>query len=380
MLKFVIISMLLSLQVFAQVPQLSLHDVSILLPLPQLNEWQLLPSGSTRGALGELLPLKMMSELPQLIALAPNQNVYEALHAVGIRLDPCFIEGAGPVQCQPQIRFIWQILAENDEATSTFDAGLHTFYSVSKEDLQKLTSEIKKLKAEYSLSDAFDPLDIHPLIKQQGLSGDYYQRLMTLIYSYIGEGNLTRITFMTLFMSGNTWEFGGFDIHNGEFTSITIPRINSTAQKFVNTAVPEPSWFRGGAAPAPTDTDNFNVLLKDSNKLSLQNEEEIINSAKAAFKFENPNLHNPGTVDCVSCHVAQPVLNFALAKFPSLGLEQLSRGFIYSSAQNIANQSPRKSQTNILRAFGYFENSPVLSQRTVNESAEVLNYFNLNYK
>ena len=105
-----------------------------------------------------------------------------------------------------------------------------------------------------------------------------------------------------------------------------------------------------------------------------------IDAAKAAFKFENPKLHNPGTVDCVSCHVAQPARSFTMLQFPSLQLDQLSREFVYTSSRNLLNQSPRQSQTNIVRAFGYFENSPFVAQRTINESAEVLNYFYQNYK
>ena len=379
MLKFVLLTVLISLPVLAQNAKLSLNDVSILLPLPPPGQWNLLPSASSIGARGFLLPVNIVAEVPRLISESTNEEIYNRLHAVGIRLDPCFTEGHGPVRCQPQIRMVWQILADNENTTSTIDASLHTFYPVSKEELQQLTEDILKLKTEFSVADDNAALGVHPVIQQQGLGGEYYPRMMQLIYNYVGEQNLSRVTFMTLFMTGNVWEFGGFDIKNSELIPITIPRISSTTQKLVNNALPA-EWFRGGLVPAPDGAENLNFLLRDSSKLSLQNEQQIIDAAKAAFKFENPKLHNPGTVDCVSCHAAQPARSFTMLQFPSLQLDQLSREFVYTSARNISNQSPRQSQTNILRSFGYFENSPFVAQRTINESAEVLNYFNQKFK
>ena len=380
MLKILVILFFISLNVFAENLALSLSDVSILLPLPTKDEWNLLPTAAATETHAELLPLNYVQGLPQLIAMAPNEQIYDYLHAVGIRIDPCFVEGRGPVKCQTQIRLVWQVLSDQSDDTSTFDASLHTFYSVSSEDLQTLVTGIKNLKAEYPTPSETEVLGVHPVIKAQGLSGAYYSRLMALIYPLIGAKNMTRITFMQLFMTGNIWEFGGFDIANGEMKAIMIPRINVATQQFINSAKPQPNWFRGGVSPAPEDKDNFNVLVKDSTKMNAGTEAELIAATRAAFKFENPKLSNPGTVDCVSCHAAQPVRSWALRQFPGLQLDIRNRDFIYSSPQNLTNASPLQTQTNIIRAFGYFMDSPFVAQRTINESAEVVNYFNQNYK
>ena len=344
MLKIVLLTVLLSFSVFAQNSKLTLNDVSILLPLPPPAEWNLLPAASASGKHGTLLPKKIVSEVPRLITEATNEEIYERLHAVGIRIDPCFTEGRGPVRCQPQIRMIWQILSNEENQTTTVDSSLHTFYPVSKVELQNLTNDILKLKAELSVPDDNAALGVHPVISEQGLNGNYATRMLQLIYNYVGEQNLSRITFMTLFMTGNAWEFGGFEIKDGELTPITIPRISSTTQRLVNNAFPT-DWFRGGLMPAPESPENLNLLMRDSSKFSLQNEQQIIDAAKAAFKFENPKLHNPGTVDCVSCHVAQPARSFTMLQFPSLQLDQLSREFVYTSSRNLLNQSPRQSHS-----------------------------------
>ena len=374
-----ILAMTFVLTVYADYTKLGLNDVSILMPLPQIGDWNQLPKPDTEGGKGILLPREIFNQIPQLLAFAPNDDIYSAMHAVGIRIDPCFTEGHGPVKCQTQIRLIWQPLSNADTETSTFDASLHTFYQLTETEFKSLVTEIRKFKSTTGNS-GDEPLGINPTIKSQGFAGAYYTQLIKIIYSFIGEGNFSRVTFMQLSMTGNVWVFGGFDFTNGELKPILIPRIDSVKQTFRNNAAPRPIWFTGGITPEPSQPENLNILTRDSRKLAPQDEAAIIEAAKSAFKFENPKLHNPGTVDCVSCHVAQPAKIWALRQYPWLQLDTLSRDLIYSSKLNILNRSPMQIHTNILRSFGYFMNMPFVAQRTINESAEVVNYINQSYK
>lgn len=380
MIKLLILAITLSFNVFAEESKLGLNDVSILLPLPQMGDWNLLPKPDTMTNKGVLISREVFNKIPQLLAFAPNDDIYQAMHAVGIRIDPCFTEGHGPVRCQTQIRLVWQPLSNADTETSTFDASLHSFYQLTEIEFKSLITELKKLKSESGLNtNDQEPLGINPIIKSQGLKGDYYGKFIKIIYSYIGEGNFSRVTFMQLSMTGNVWVFGGFDLKNGELKPIFIPRIDSFKQTFRNSAAPRPIWFIGGITPEPTHPENLNALTRDSRKLAPQDEPAIIEAAKSAFKFENPKLHNPGTVDCVSCHVAQPAKTWAMRQYPWLQLDNVSRDVIYNSKMNIRNMSPMQIHTNIVRAFGYFMDMPFVAQRTINESAEVANYINLNY-
>lgn len=380
MIKIIFLVISFSINVFAQDSKLGLNDVSILLPLPAMGDWNLLPKPDTAANRGLLLSRDVVNKIPQLLAFAPNDDIYSALHAVGIRIDPCFTEGSGPVKCQAQIRLVWQPLSNADTETSTFDASLHTFYQLTDTEFKSLISELKKLKSKHGLSSADqEPLGINPIIKNQGLKGEYYAALIKIIYRYIGESNFSRVTFMQLTMTGNVWIFGGFDIENGELKPILIPRVNSVTQVFRNGAAPRPIWFIGGIVPEPKDPENLNILTHDSRKLAPQDESAIIEAVKSAFKFENPKLHNPGTVDCVSCHVAQPAKMWAMRQYPWLQLDRVSKDIIYNSKMNIRNMSPMQIHTNIVRAFGYFMDMPFVAQRTINESAEVINYINLAY-
>ena len=379
MIRLLLIAITFTLSVFAADTKLGLNDVSILLPLPQSKDWALLPKPETMGGKGALLTREIFNQVPQLLAFASNDDVYSAMRAVGIRIDPCFTEGHGPVRCQTQIRLIWQPLSETDNETSTFDASLHTFYQLTQTEFISLVDELKKLKATTSGGPDGEALGINPIIKSQGLNGAYYTQFIKIIYSYIGTENFSRVTFMQLSMNGNAWVFGGFDYKNSELKPIQIPRVDSFRQTFKNSATPRPIWFFGGMTPEPTQPENFNILTRDSRKLAPQDEASIIEAAKSAFKFENPKLHNPGTVDCVSCHVAQSAKIWAMRQYPWLQIDSLSRDITYSSKLNIRNMSPMQIHTNIVRSFGYFMAMPFVAQRTINESAEVVNFINLNY-
>ena len=101
-------------------------------------------------------------------------------------------------------------------------------------------------------------------------------------------------------------------------------------------------------------------------------QEEVQALASELTAFEHPTKHNPGTLDCVSCHLAQTVLSFSYKQYPQFGLEDIFNKERYRNPVfNLENRSPKQGQTNIVRMFGYFESDPIVTQRTINESAEV---------
>ncbi|OFZ28282.1 MAG: hypothetical protein A2622_04055 [Bdellovibrionales bacterium RIFCSPHIGHO2_01_FULL_40_29] len=359
---------------------LDLSDVSILFPLPKVNQWEQLPKPATEAKKGLLLPQSYYQQIPSLVGVPTNEMLYDDLRVIGLRIDPCFFEGQGPVQCKQQIRMVMQPLEAVGDVTSTRDSSLHLFYELTPEEFKQLLQQIIQLKSQKSTVSERSPLTINPFIKNEGLDGQYFKDLMNIVYQYVGEKNLSRITFMQLMMNQMVWDFGGFDIKNGEMTSITIPRVNTKIQRFMNHAIkPAPVWFFGGIMPKPKQDENLNILVTDSSALGSQNESEIISATRAAFRFENPKIHNPGTVDCVSCHVAQPVRRWTVRQYPWLDLNKAMASETYTSNQNLNNFSPMQVHTNIIRAFGYFMNQPFVAQRTINESAEVLKYIETNF-
>ncbi len=377
-MKSFILLILLSTHLMAQQTfQFGMNDVSILFPLPvtDLNENPLTLNFPTQN--GVLIPDNYFLRLP-VLAFRPNAEIKPQMKVVGLRVDPCFNEQMGPIKCEKQIRLVWQPLEIVENTVSTIDASMHSFYKLTDAEFEILVNELKSITEAYpDRAKNQTYLQINPILKKEGLNGPYFKKLTQIIERFTGESKLTRITFMQLAGGENVWIFGGFDIENQQMKKIQIPRINSTIQEFRNGAFPRPFWFAGGMFPQPKQDDNLNILIKDSRKLAPENELEIIAATKAAFQFENPKLHNPGTVDCVSCHVAQPAKSWAIKQYPWFNLDQQLASDIYDNPDNdLRNGSPMQIHTNIVRAFGYFMNRPFVAQRTINETSEVVSSMN----
>lgn len=367
----------------ASEPHWGLNDVSILFPIAEREALRELPQLETEGAFGVLLPKTYRAKLPQLLPVEQTET-FRNLRLVAARIDPCFPSDASSSPlCLKQIRFVWQPIVQQNGVHVAQDTALHTFYALSDDEFSRLLTELKMIRIEAGIPNArmSEKLDVHPLLKAKGLTGRYFQELKRVLLHFTGQRNLSRVTFMTNHMNNNVWDFGGLDIENGEAKAITIPRIEKTLQRIVNGAVHfgQPTFFTGGIVPAPTQTDD-NVTLLASNSRAIrpiEDEEVIEKAAQAAVRIQNPDRHNPNTMDCVSCHVAQTAFRFADRQFPWLLLARRHSGEAFLSQNfSLANTTSDPNRTDNLRAFGYFEQMPAISQRVINESARVAERLN----
>lgn len=255
---------------------------------------------------------------------------------------------------------------------------MHSFYELGDEDFQDILNQVLELKSKFPIV-GDKALTVHPIIKAQGLGGEFYQILIQKVLSKIGAKNLSKVTFMQVSAEGHMWIFGGFNVAGDKTSMIVIPKVDVIRQSFTNAAEPF-FWFQGGMFPEPRgDKENINLLTTDSRKIAPEHETLIIENVVSAFKFENPTLHNPGTVDCVSCHLAGPAKFWALGQFPWLQIDTKRGEDIYKFGRDLRNISPMQPHTDVLRAFGYFDNRPIVSQRTINESAEIVRYLEANF-
>jgi len=229
-------------------------------------------------------------------------------------------------------------------------------------------------------------LQVHPVLRHQGLNGPFAVHLKRLVLQYAGGENLTRLTFMTVAGASVFWVFGGFDIDSeGEIIPIRIPRLGESAvqQSFINASSAGDDFVKSKLLPAPSQGERWDLFLKG--KKLLQNavgEEEILTALKAAYSAENPKRHSSGTMDCVSCHVAQAAVDFGQRNFPALSLPLFEQeayanaGFNMSQSGSGMGGSERPWHSRNLRAFGYFETTPAISRRAINESAEAARRLN----
>lgn len=347
-----------------------LNDVSVLLPLPDPEEISVLLGPQNAGARGPLLPQEIYGRFPALDNRFDAQSLYvNNFKVIGVRLDPCFAEGASTT-CRRQIRLVWQPLLKTTGSTTTLDAAVHTFYEFSESEW----SSVLKSWQNFAQGNLAESLQVSPVIKKEGYSGPRWTTLRQIILESCGAKNLVRVTGMRV-SAARMWSFLGFDRSGAGWKQMNIPRTSSTLQSFIlfSDGMLDLSEFQGTLSPPPANENLFLELItnsKDFKKKRTEADAKLV--MQKAIQMENPNLHNPGTVDCVSCHMAQTVSLWGQQNFPAWDWQGIFARDRFTSPLNLKNNSLHPSDANRVRAFGYFEAEPIFSQRVINESAAVV--------
>lgn len=355
-----------------------LNDVSYLMPLPRNLEDTGLLKISAMGRGGDLIPEVLIEQIPFLSPQINKESAKEVLRVFGVRIDPCFPLPT-PQSCQRQLRVVWQPIEKDfDGNVRTVDAALHSFYVLTDKEFIALLNDIKAWKTKFSVQTEYLPLQIHPAWQQLGTESPSLAAFHRIILKYAGKENLSRVTAMLLRRGGLMWTFAGYEVAGDELKLLEIPRLEGKrSQAFMNLAYPPDKFSNGGLSPAPQGDDIINNLVLGSDLLEERHEETIRNESRAAYRIENPQVFNPENMDCATCHVAQPAIHWVLSQRPSLKVDQIWNADIYKNLRyNLENKSPGVANTRIIRAFGYFEADMAISQRVINESAEVADSLN----
>lgn len=349
-----------------------LNDVSYLMPLPESIQDERLLKIDTAGKGGSLLPEHLVNKIPVLSFQQDREESNRLLRALAVRIDPCFPLPT-PQSCQAQIRLVWQPLTLNNrQQVQTIDAALHSFYVLTAEEFKSLLNDLEKWKKKNAISTRSLPLQVHPAWSQ-GTEVSSLNEFLFIIKKYIGAENLTRITAMVLRGNADMWAFAGFEVRQNNIVMFPVPRLGDRrSQAFVNMAVPADHFAGGGITPQPAGADTLNKITAESILVETGEEDTVVTEAQAAYRAENPHRFTPESMDCVSCHVARPALQWVLNKRPELRVDQIWNDEIYrNSKYNLDNISPQFWSTQNIRAFGYFGKDIAISQRVINESAEV---------
>lgn len=345
-------------------------DLSVLFPLPaSAAGLDGLLGPKDVGAYGELLPYELFSKLPQLSFFESNKSkAYDSLRVVGARLDPCFPKLAPGALCRAQVRLVLQPF-ETATGFAAIDAAVHLFFDLPEDDFTTLLGATTSAQ---SAADATGPLRVHPTMASEGLDGPAATLIKKAILARAGEGRLSRITFMQLGGQGNVWIFGGFDVQGGTTTELPIAGSPETEQTLENNAFPDPLDFHGEAFPA-IPPDDLGALY-ESDVAKTMSEAALFPLYESALRAQNPNLHTPESVACATCHAANSAEKW-VERNTGLGAMPSSARFT-STTQDLTPPSDRfDTHSQTVRAFGYQDLVPVVSQRTIFETALLVDHF-----
>lgn len=354
-----LLTLICAIQAFAA---WNVNDLSILLPLPKAGE-----ESRMLAPTPALLPKPLYDALPNMLIKPDPATVYNGLlKVIAIRFDHCFREADSP--CQKQVRLVWQPVRFTGEKATTLDGAIHTFHSFDDASFAALVEELKPLR----LLNGPAALGVHPTLAQEGY-GPFWEKLKALLVKHCTQRNLIRATMMTSNPRGVIWVFSGFDIVNGELKRMEIPRTKgATNQTFFAALQNAQGEFRAGMDPMPEGESSFVNLLKNSEEAkTMMTDRSLIDATKSALRAENPRLSNPGTIDCASCHSAHVIPLWTLKNF-SFDWDNTFAAELFARLDPAAKSEP----ANVLRAFGYFKDRPVISRRMENEAAETAAQFN----
>ena len=340
---------------------LTLFDVSVLYPLPDEEEIKdfYLDASST----SKIDDKRIISNARDLL------DGFDDSVVVGFRLDPCFPGMvADHSECNPQIRLVMQPIV----SFRAEDVAFHLFYSITQEDVKEMILAMKSFREQLNVDVEGLPLQVHPgFLGEQKL--EFYKNTQNMILSKISSSKLTRVTsaFGERF---SRWTFRGFDLDaSGNKTPMIIPGLSS----FIGPG-PESMVFRfidGGThiieQNLAFDVDNIypmvsleDALIGDADTLELQE------AVQAAYKIENPTVHNPNTTDCVSCHVAMQTIEKGQWLDAELSVVQYESDLGLNMEAKYLDQMDYRN----LRAFGYLNRDASISRRVINESAEIIKF------
>ncbi|MEE2903434.1 MAG: hypothetical protein VYC39_13955 [Myxococcota bacterium] len=313
---------------------LAASDVTFLIALRSVDNF----TASTVGGYGTLLPRALFDQLDSLTVIDEPDVLYANLDIVGVRLDPCFFEGAGLEICSSQIRLVMQPVLLLDNSVSTRDATVHVFYEVPENEIRDLANLLRELRL---LSNGDESIGLHP----------NPSKAAELVLPHIGTDRLSRVTFVSVHASDQAWAFGGIDIDGGNSTAIEI--VGSGHHEQHLSSIGGTQTLDATILPPPSIEPSIAHFL--SEKKRKNSTDAQLAEALAAFeRILDPTEHNSGTVDCASCHMST-----AAKRYSSSHEKNLEIGSAYANSQN-------------QRMLGYFGNEPSISSRVKAETQVVV--------
>jgi len=366
-----------------------MNDLTIVMPLAKTDAE--LGTGylaASDGGTTPLLPKALYTNLfPDPSGpLHPGQDVqmrYANLRAVAVRFDPCFANVgpvADPSTCDNQIRIVFQSLSFAN-GTTAVDGAVHAFYRLSRTELTTAIKEVVALRKANGQTTAMGPLAPHPLLVKQGLGGAFGKGLRDIVLRHASSKNLIRFTHFESANLQTVWNFSGFDI-TGTTTQTakmmvipTLPAHGTTAGFFQGFASP----MAGGFTPETTSADSV-ALLANAPKAKAATKAKQKAAYDAALRIENPNFHSPNTIDCASCHLAQParlLIGDDVLHLSATGNANLfTRDPKYVSARSMKQTTNLRTQSLNVHMLSYRGENLMIGQRVINETAALVAYVN----
>ena len=368
----------------------NLHDASILYPPPSKLGDLGLYLGLSNGKATLLNPSafeaikRSSSHSDVTISSELSTRVFDYTNwrVVAFRLDPCQ-KSPKVADCQGQIRLVAQPMLKPlagekpliSHELFAADFAMHLIFNLSPEKVKEAIQGLNELKVKYSPSTQGLPLGVHPAFlgaKRDEFAG----KLNSFIQSFAQEQNLSMTAFLgsSVAVTGSQpfkWSFTALKMENNVVSPFKIPNSQDSVMRFFlaegdgpQGILPLPPLHSDALAPA---LDNVRMFGEDTSYPK--------DAISRALRIENPKFHTVDSVDCVSCHIATTVrVPIEAQLFGDKGIESNDR--YQNSRHNLARDPNFLTGPLFVHNFGFINNEAIVSQRTINEAAEVADFIN----
>lgn len=349
---------------------LGLNDVSVLYPLPaDIGDPSYLKPEDV-GARGELLPKDVYDAIPTFPVTPSEGLVYSRMRVIAVRFDGC---GGLPEVCRPEIRLVMQPFKV---PMGVRDSALHLFYQMDETAMQEVVDGLRMLRPLAPEAVIEGPLDVHPALVAQGVAGVYGAALRKLVLDHVGEQNLVRVTFFLRAPPTNeVWFFGGFERDSGKMTAMNVVGVGTDPQRVI--LAKTDTSYKYDLTPLGTMPEDGQAFYSTAAADAATAEERAMAMA-SYLRVENPTKYVPDHLPCAGCHLSTFVTAEANRRF---GIEPATFGNdqFKSPTRDLSMRGSAATNVSSLRAFGYFGVDPMIAQRTINESAAVVDDLEARY-
>jgi hypothetical protein len=301
--------------------------------------------------------------------LAPNDviNTFDEFHVVAVRFDLCDRPdpGACPAGDDGRLRIVFQpVIAGPSGDASANDVALHAFYPIPNGELGAVVDELRRLATLGGLP-ATAPLGIRTIITT---SAAYRDALRAVVLRYADGAKLLRLTLFAqnAMAASLNWAFRGEERASitTAFAPIQIPSIGQPKQRTILTGA-DTTYDTMPLADSPAGF----ALALDAAAFGAASPAARMQALEAMATIQNPLASSAETVQCVGCHVT----TFLTARRATVaGVDPMMINGRYTSTFDLALTGTSTTNDRSLRAFGYLFAEPQISQRVVNDTAQVL--------
>jgi hypothetical protein len=349
--------------------RLGLNDVTVLVPLPPDAGTPTLLKATDLAADGT--PLVPDALYQQVIRRSNGQpDVFSALsdfHVVAVRFDLCDRQLPWPCDAldDGRLRLVFQPVFGDGNAR---DIALHGFYEIPKAEVAGAVAELRAM-AELQDLPLRGKLTVNAALAANP-SGPYGAALKTFLRRWASSAGLRRLTFFAQpdVFAQIRWVFRGLEGTPGNYALIQIAAADGGTEQDVILAG---TLSSPGYTATPLSDEPLGLARAiDAQGFAAASQPDKDAALHALTSVNNPLEHSPNTVQCIACHVST-LLSDRRALEVGTTADQLPGR--YGSGYDLSIDGGRSAAPNaerFLRALGWFDKVPLISQRVVNESAQ----------